>query len=247
MNLGILFRSFEKILRENSTTILTAIGASGVISTAYLASRASVKASHTIALEQKRLDLEDKSHPLDKKEKAKLVWKLYIPTVASGSIAVGCIIFSNKLGLKRTAAAYSLLSVSERAFVEYKEKVVEQLGEKKEKSIRDEIAKDRVANSPAVIIGGYGSVLCYEMHTGRYFNSSVEAIRAAVNTINAKINRENEAYLSDFYYIVGLPNTSYSHSTGWTSDRLLELYFSTQMAEDQRPAVTFEYNYVKPL
>lgn len=245
MSLGVVFRSIGQVVRDNSTTILTALGASGVLTTAYLASRASVKASQTIALEQQRLDLEEKSHPLEKKEKVQLVWKLYVPTVVSGTTTIACIIFANKLGLKRTAAAYSLLSISERAFVEYKDKVVEQIGEKKEKTVRDEIAKDRMASSPVVIVGGQGGVLCYEMHTGRYFMSDIESLRKAVNAINFKTRSENEAYLSDFYYMVGLEDTSYSHSSGWTADKMLELHFSTQMSKDDRPCACFEYNYLK--
>jgi hypothetical protein len=62
------------------------------------------------------------------KEKAKVVWKLYIPAGLSGAITVGCIISATRINSKRAAAAYSSLSVSEKAFDEYREKVVERLG-----------------------------------------------------------------------------------------------------------------------
>lgn len=246
MNLGVIFRSIGKVLNDNSTTILTALGVSGTVTTAYLASKASIKAANEIERVEKQRDRMTPAPPtMDKKEKAQLVWKMYIPTVVVGTVTVTSIIFANKLGLKRTAAAYSLLSVSERAFAEYKEKVVDQLGTKKEKELRADIAKDRLQNSPVVVVGGAGPVLCYEMHTGRYFMASVESLHRAVNAINFKARSENEAYLSDFYYILGLENTSYSHNSGWTADRMLELQMSTHMSQDERPAVCFEYNYLK--
>ena len=248
MNVANLVKSFEKIIRVNSPTILTAIGVSGTLTTAYLAAKTSFKAVRVIDSKQERLDREEKSHPLDNKEKAKIIWKLYIPVGISGVLTVVCIIAGTKIGMKRTAAAYSLLTVSEKAFVEYKEKVVEQIGAKKEQDVRDAIVKDRVNNNPpqgAIIIGS-GDVLCYEMHTGRYFNSDMETLRKAVNTINAKMIHQMDASLSEFYYLVHLPQTSYSSMSGWNSDKMLELHFSTTMSEDGRPCIAFDYNYVIP-
>lgn len=226
------------LLQRNSPSILTAFGVSGTISTAYLAA----KASYTLGQE---------GHPMHKlswRDKLDLTWKMYIPTVISGSLTIACIIGGTRLGLKRTAAAYSLLTVSERAFDQYKEKVVEQLGVKKEQGIRDAIAQENVNQvPPPAIIVGTGNVLCYEAHTGRYFNSDMETLRRSQNEINAKLIREGEATLSDFYYLLGLSNTTGAGYVGWTSDKMLELRFSTVMSEDQRPCISFEYNYVKGL
>jgi Family of unknown function (DUF6353) len=247
MNVNKLVNNLEKIIRVNSPTILTAIGVSGTLTTAYLAGKASIRAARVIDNEQERLNRIEKGVTLGKKEKFKLVWKLYIPTAVSGALTIGCIISGTRIGTKRTAAAYSLLTVSEKAFGEYRDKVVEQIGAKKEQTVRDEIVKDRVTNNPpGVIIIGSGDVLCLEMHTGRYFNSDMETLRKAVNTINAKIIQQMDANLSEFYYLVGLPNTSYSFMSGWNSDKLLELHFSTTLSEDGRPCIAFDYNYVIP-
>lgn len=242
-----LSNKVQRILRDNSPGILTGLGVSGTVTTAYLAGKASFEASEALRIEQNRLDSFTKSHSLDRKEKFKHVWKLYIPTAVSGVMTIACIIAGTRVSIKRTAAAYSLMSVSEKAFTEYKEKVVEQLGVKKEQAIRDEIAKDRVANNPqGMVVVGSGNVLCYEMHTGRYFSSDMETLRKAVNEVNAKMIRETDASLSDFYYMIGLSNTSYSDRTGWTSCKLLELSFSTVMSADGRPCIAFEYNYIEP-
>lgn len=244
MQLIDVIRRTENLMRRNSPTILTALGVSGVIGTAYLTAKASFVMANEISAH------DDKFAPgfnYTTKEKVKAFWQLYIPAAVSGSVTIACIIGATKVGSKRTAAAYSLLTVSEKAFVEYKDKVVEQIGAKKEQALRDEIAQDRVTKNPqGLVVVGAGNILCYEMHTGRYFNSDMETIRKAQNEINAKMLRETEASLSDFYYLVGLPPTSYSDRTGWQSTKLLELSFSTVMSEDNRPCISFEYNYIEP-
>lgn len=143
-------------------------------------------------------------------------------------------------------AAYSL---SERAFSEYKDKVKEKLGERKEQGVRDAIAEDRVRNNPpgqAVVVIGDGNSLCYELHTGRPFISSMEALKKAENALNARLLREDFAYLHNFYDLAGIPHTDSDYDFGWTSDKLMELEFTSLLHED-KPVLAFAYNYYKPL
>lgn len=227
-------------LKQNSPAILTALGVSGAISTAYLTGKASYEAA---------LILHDAPEDLTRNEKIEIVWERYIPAAISGFITIGCIIGATKVSSKRTAAAYSLLTVSERAFSEYKEKVTEKLGEKKEQVIRDEIAQERVNNNKPnqIIVTGSGDVLCCELFTGRYFNSDMETLRKAQNDINAKLVADVFVPLSELYYLLGLPYTSHSSNVGWESSKLLALEFSTVMSEDSRPCLAFDYNYIKPI
>lgn len=250
MNLNALIKSTGRIIRANSPSILTAFGVSGTITTAYLTGKATIKAVNAVRSEQERIDQRVKSYPLARNDVIRLVWKFYIPPTISGVVTIGSIIAATRIGSKRTAAAYSILTVSERAFDEYKEKVVEKYGERKEQHIRDEIAQDKVTNNPPptreVMLAGPGNVLCYEIYTGRYFNSDMESLRKAQNDINAKLLRDDHASASDLYIILGLPYTSHSSYIGWTSDKLLELQFSTCLADDGRPCLAFEYNYINP-
>ena len=140
------------------------------------------------------------------------------------------------------AAAYS---ISEKAFSEYKEKVIEKIGENKEQKVRDEIAQDQVNRNPVstreVIITGNGDVLCYDSITGRYFQSNVESLRKAMNDTNHQIINDMYASLNDFYNRIGLPMTPYASEVGWNADRLLELQFSTVLSEDGRPCISVSY------
>ena len=142
-------------------------------------------------------------------------------------------------------------AVTERAYSEYRDKVVEELGPRKDQSIRDKVVADQIANNPSpsqdVLVTGPGNVLCCELFTMRYFASDMEKLRRAQNDMNAKLLKHDYATFDDFYYIIGLRPTTTSGNLGWTSDKLMELIFSTALSDDGRPCITFEYNYTKTL
>lgn len=251
MSLSHILNNTTKLLKSNSPAILTAVGAVGVVTTAYLTGRATVQAVRTIdEMEQADRPMSYMDPPRERAlRNAKVVWKLYIPPVASGAISVGCILAASRVNSRRTAAAVTAYSLGERAFSEYREKVVEQIGKTKEQAIRDSVAQARVANGEAgtLIITGKGDVTCCELPTGRYFKSDMETLRRAENEINAKINRERYVTLDEFYDIIGIPHTSKSDLLGWDSDKLMELKFSTCISPGGEPCLAFDYNYTKPL
>lgn len=242
MNFASTANDLQKLIRSNAPTILTSLGVSGTIGTAFLAGRASWKAAH-------RFSEGPPIEQLTKMEIFEEVWDLYLPVVVAGAFSVGCIIGANKVSSARAAAAYSVAAITEKAFTEYKDKVIETHGVKKEQAIRDSVAQDHVnANPPpSTIHVGTGPVIFQESLTGRYFNSDMETIRKAVNDVNARLNSEMYVTLNDFYYLIGLGSTSDSSRVGWEAGKLLDLSYSTVMTEDKKAAITFEYNYTKAL
>lgn len=236
------FYMVKAFAKENSPEILTGIAIGGSVTTAYLAGIASI---HAI----RRLDNTPLVENMNRREKFLEVWDLYIPTVFSGGVTIACIVGANRISTKRALAAYSLLAVSEKTFEEYREKVVERIGEKKDKEIRDEIAQKKVSDNPPnnVLVAGSDGVLCCELFTGRYFHSDMESLKKAVNEVNAKAMREDYCVIGEFYYIIGIPHTSNSGRIGWTSDKLLVLDFTTTLTEDGKPCLAFDYNYTKVL
>lgn len=250
MNISNLTTNIGKSLKSNSPTILTALGICGVIVTSYLTAKASFKAAEVINKEQWELDSFEKSHPLDLKEKTKLVWKNYIPPVVSGAVTIGCILGVNKSNGNKTAAAVAAYSLTEKAFGEYRKKVIDEIGDRKEEKIRDEIAQEHVSKIPSrevVVTTVSGHVLCCELYTGRYFRSDMETLRKAQNDLNVMVNNQIYVSLDEFYDLVGLQPTSNSDQLGWNSDKLMELNFSTVIGQGGEPCLSFEYNYVKPI
>lgn len=241
-NLLYLLKQGDRFLRHNSPTLLTALGVSGTVYTAYLTGKATWIAVETI-------EIEEEDHLLSNKERFALVWDLYIPPVLAGALTVGCIVGANRVSSKRIAAAYSLVALSERTFEEYRDKVVEQIGNNKEQAVRDEIAQDKVTNAPQskMIMIESGEVLCFESMTGRYFTSSMERLKRSENEINAYLLRESYATLDDFYYMVGLDSTDDSCRVGWVSERMLELGFSSTISKSNTPCLVVTYNYIRPI
>lgn len=232
---------------ENKSVLLTAVGVVGTVSTAVLTGRASWKAAQIVYNEtyEVREETSDPELELEIREKINLVWALYIPPVGVGALTIAAIVLANRVDAQKAAALAAAYGVSERTLQEYKEKVVERLGEKKEQAIRDEIDQDRLTKNPVqdrqVIIAGSGEVLCYDNISGRYFQSSMEELRQAENKVNYELVHHNQASLSFFYDQVGLPPTRHSDEVGWNSNNLLEINYSTQLSTDNRPCIVVDF------
>lgn len=238
----------ELLLAENASTILTSVGIVGTVATAVLTGRATFKAAEVIAeKEENRFEtlVVDEVALLTKREQFKLVWPLYIPAVSVGTITVTSIFFANRITTKKAAALAAAYGISEKAFSEYKEKVVEQLGGKKEIALRDQIAQDRVTKDPVdgreIILVGTGDVLCYDAYSGRYFQSTIENIKKAENKVNYEILHHMYASLSMFYDEIGIPPTSISDDLGWNSDHILDVTYSSTLSSDGRPCISIDF------
>ena len=234
MDFGVIISRARKVTADNAPTILTAVGVTGAVTTAILAGQASFKASRILG--------EEPPH-LETKEKIEKTWKLYVPAVGTGIITVTSIVAANHISVRRAAALASAYSISEKAFREYKDKVLEKFGEKKEQAVRDDIAKDRVASNPpsSIFVVSDGKILCLDMHSGRYFSSDMEAIRKAENDTNFQIIREDSASLTDFWDRIGLTKTSESDEIGWNTDTGIEVLYSSILTEDGKPCLTIEF------
>lgn len=238
-NVGLIFRQAGRLISDNSPAILTATAVAGVLSTAVLATKATINVT-------RRLDNEHAGevHLLPLKTVVEEVWKDYIPAAAVGAATIACIIGANTISTRRNAALISVYSITESAFKDYQEKVRSQIGERQEQKVRDTIAQDRVANDPdskEVVIFGTGEVLCYDLYTGRYFTSTMETLRKAQNDLNAKIISDMYASQNDFYTFANLPRVTYGDEVGWNIDHLLELDFSSVLSTDGKPCLAIGF------
>src|SRR5690349_5429579 len=92
-----------KFTADNSPTILTALGAVGTLTTAYLAGKASFKAAQILD-DYDTISIQENRPPLDAKDKVAVVWKLYIPAASTAIVTVTSIILANRIGTRRAAA-----------------------------------------------------------------------------------------------------------------------------------------------
>jgi hypothetical protein len=239
--LSVFFKAARNTASKHSPEILTGIGIAGMITTTVLAVKATPKALKL--MDDARYDKEE---DLTVPEKVKVTWKCYIPATLLGLASVGCLIGANSVNLRRKAALATAYKLSETALAEYKEKVIETVGEEKAKDIRSAIAKDKMEKNPVtkseVIITDKGESLFCDSISGRYFKSDMNTIEKAVNTINRRLLNEMSVSLTEFYSEIGLSPTSLSEELGWNmNEGQIEIDFSSQITDDGRPCIYIEY------
>lgn len=242
--LHILLKTTGKFITDNSPLILTGVAAVGVVSTAVLAVRAVPRTVRWIDEQPNLHELPELAYP-SAKAIVKEVWKDYIPALAVGTVTIVCIIGAQTVNTRRTAALATAYSLTETAFREYQNKVVETIGANKEDKVRAAIAEDRTAANPPsqnLIVTDNGEVLCYEMLTGRYFKSDIEKIRKAQNDINAQVINDMYASQNEFYRMIGLPTTGMGEELGWTTSNMMEIMFSAILVEGKTPCIAVAYS-----
>lgn len=246
MQLKGIFTDLGKAARKHSPEILTGIGIAGMLSTTVLAVRATPKA--LMLIEEKKREkkfavIKDGGDPdLTKLEIVKTAWKPYIPAAVTGVASIACLVGASSVNARRNAALAAAYALSESTLADYKEKVVETIGEKKAQEVKDAIAKDKVENDPVtrkeIITTDKGETLCYDALSGRYFKSDIEYIRRAVNNLNERLLFDTHISLNEYYDEIGLEEIfPMGENLGWTVDPdsankgLIELDFSSQLAE----------------
>lgn len=233
----------RRFASKRSPEILTGIGIAGMITTTVLAVKATPKALELIE-EKKKEDWVDKLPLL---EVIKVAWKPYIPAFVTCVVSTTCLIGASSVSLRRNAALATAYKLSETAFSEYKEKVVETIGEKKERVVRDKVAEERVKKNPVskseVIVTGNGKTLCFDPISGRYFMSSIEAIKRAENELNKQMLHDISGYVSlnEFYDELDLDHTSVGDDLGWNTNQLIDVGFSSQLNDNGEPSVVLDY------
>ena len=236
-------KSAERFLTKYIPGILTGIGIAGMIGATFMAVKATPKALYLIEAKKKESEVEQ----LTPVETIKTCWKCYIPATLTTVVSAACLIGASTVSTKRNAALATAYSISEAALREYQEKVVEVIGEKKEKAVRDAVAKDQIEKDPVtksevVIIDSNSNTLCYEPLSGRYFKSTIDKIKKAEIELDRQMIQEMYVSLNDFYWEIGLDGTDLGDKMGWNLDKgYMDLSFSSQLADDGTPCAVIVY------
>lgn len=225
-------------VQKNQSTILTALGVAGLVSTGVLTAQATIKAVRKC---------DNYSEDLTMKERFLLTWRMYIPPVAMGAVSIACIIGAHSADAKKNAALAGLYAVTEETLQDYRKKVVEKIGEKKEEEVYGEVVDERMRRHPVatsdIVQTGNGDVLFYDTFSGRKFYSNIEAIRKAENYLNKNMIYDfGHASLNDFYCEIGLGEVKIGEALGWTTDNLIDVKFSSRLTEDGTPCAVIDLN-----
>lgn len=242
MDLVNMFKVGKLFVTRHSPEILTGFGIGGGIFAAVLAVKQTPKAIKLIEEEKERTGKEK----LTPAETVKTTWKVYAAPVAIGAGSIACIIFSDREDKKRIIAATTAYELSDKAFSEYKNKVIEEIGHDKERDIRDKVAQDRVMAHPEskaeIIMTGHGDTLCFDVESGRYYKSDIEFIKQSVNEFNKQMLSEMDMTLNDFYSFQDLPGIGAGGKLGWSVEKgLVEVEYSSQLTDLGTPCLVIDF------
>lgn len=241
----------HKLVKE-SPKIMFVMGIAGFYSACALAVTATPKALEAIdkEIERKNNELsgfEDSCTQLEPLEVVKVTWKYYIPTFAMITIATGCIIGAYSVNIKRNAALATAYTLSEAALKEYKDKMIETVGEEKAEEIKQSILKDKVTKRPVdsetLHNPNNGDVLCLDTLSGRYFYSNKNKLDSAVNEINRMMRNETYISLNTFYDQIGLDDVAIGELLGWHIDEgYLDIHYGSVVMDDGTLYMVLEYH-----
>lgn len=264
-------------LSKNSAKIWTGIAIGGAISSIALATDATVKATRVVEFEKlKRISERENiieiseviydsdsieevtkhlytptKNILEPKEIFLMTWKYYIPTVAMATVTVGAIIFGNKAHNKKYLALMSLYKVAESTIEHTNESIMDIVGDKKAKEIKDKVAEKVVDKKTKetkeakmtenIIDTGNGTMLCFDSLSGRYFRSDVESIRSAQNSFNTDLIHGYWGSLNDLYDHMSLPAIDLGDLVGWNTANMVELHFTSMLGDRKEPCLVISH------
>ena len=216
-----------------------------MITTTVLAVGATPKALKKIE-ESKEEKGVDKLTALDT---VKATWKCYIPAAVTCAASTACLIGATSINISRNTALVAAYKLSENALAEYKEQVIETVGEKKEKVIREKVNQERLDKNPVsaneIVLTGLGSTLCYDYQSGRYFQSDIHILKRAVNELNRQLVSSPFSYVSlnEFYEEIGLEPNRLGSEMGWNiNDGTIELELDARLTDEGKPCLVLDFN-----
>ena len=199
---------FNLFMRAHSPSILTAIGASGVIITTVLAVKATPKAMKIIEKEELI-----RSERLTIKEKIQVAWKPYIPCVISGVSTILCIVGSNYLNIKKQKNLMSAYMLLDNAFKQYRQNISEKYGEDVDKELSDDIIKKQFESEDPM----FQETLFFEFNSLRFFEANPHTVLQAECKAKMQIEKYGQLTLNDYYSYLGIDPSPYGEAMGWST------------------------------
>lgn len=219
-----LLNASQRFLKRNSATILTCVGAVGVVATTVTAVRATPKALTLLESAKK-----EKGEELTKLETVKIAGPAYVPTVILGASTLACIFGANILNKRGQAALMSMYALVDSGYKDYRKKVDELYGEEAGKQVRAGIAKDKYEEKYAEnpIVPTEGKRLFYDFFSEQYFEATPYQVQKAEYELNRTLMLDDCVYLDDWYRMIGIDPLEPNNNFGWTTCGNMDAYWQT--------------------
>ena len=206
-----LLQTSKLFMKRNGSTVLTCLGAVGVVVTAVTAVKATPKAM--LLLEQAE---EEKGGELTRLETVKVAGPAYIPSIVIGVSTIACVLGSNILNKRQQASLASAYALVDSSYREYKNKVVELYGEDADKEIKREIVKAKPRECKFETNGE--KRLFYDFYSRRYFESTLEQVQNAEYFANRELRMKDCLSVNEFYELLGLEPLLEGDELGWSTE-----------------------------
>lgn len=146
------------VLQKYSPEILIAVGIAGVVTSAVMACKATLKLEDTLCTAQDRIETvkcaeeNDQDPAINYKKELAVTYvksgvelvKLYGPSVALGTASIGCIVCSHHIMKGRNLALVAAYKTIEQGFNNYRRQVIEEFGDEKDRQYKYGITEETV-------------------------------------------------------------------------------------------------------
>lgn len=263
MSKGTVKGFFSDVLtgaKKHGPAILTTMGVLGFTGAVVTAVLVTPKATKKLEEKKQKIaeeimkeeEIEQDELPeinLSAKEVVTTVWKYYLPVVLEMGTASACVIGAQCLNSKKQAALEAACAFTTAAFSDYKAKVIETIGEKRDEEIEKEIAKEKVENTPVedkfngispngdIILPN--NILCMDVYFGKYFRSDKASIEAAVKQVTKKLAYEVVS-VNEFYDLLDTDHIPAGDEMGWDT-RGMDVKYGSCIAPSGEPCLTIIY------
>jgi len=220
-------------LKRSSPTILTCLGAIGVVATSVLAVKATPKACQL--LENERYE---RSYKTDKDsqyyqdlmplEVVQLTWKCYIPAALVGLSTIACIFGANVLNKRNQASLASAYALLSESYQQYRKAAKTVYGDDADSKIKVQMAKDTYVSADGYSVYSADMdleserILCYDLFSKRYFTSTMAAVLNAQYHINRNLQLRGSVSINEFYEFLGIDKIENGDNIGWNINELIE-------------------------
>ena len=216
-----LLSKSQLFVKRNSATILTVVGAVGVVATTVTAVKATPKA--LMLLEQAT---EEKGEQLTKFETVKIAGPVYLPSVTMGLGTIACIFGANVFNKRSQATLMSGYAFVDGAYKDYRKKVDELYGAEAGEQVRAGIAKDNYKEGEHDAIEDTKR-LYYDFYSGRYFEATPYAVKRAEYEVNRTLMLDEGVFLNEWYQHLNLEPLDHGWDFGWSACANSDMYWQT--------------------
>ena len=250
-----VYNSVKWNVEKHSPEILLGVGVVGVVATTVTACKATMKLNDILdecvetrekikeVAENPKYD--DKYSEEDAQKDLTInyvqtgvkIVKLYAPSVALGVFSVGCLLGSHNVMQKRNAALSAAYLTVDKSFKEYKQRVIDRVGEEVEKEIRYGIKAEEIETTIQNEDGTettvketiktmdpnlYSDYARFFDESSPYWQKDPEYnlvfLKAQQQYANDLLRAKGRLFLNDVYDMLGIEKTKAGQIVGWVYD-----------------------------